>query len=51
VDGRPMRSACGFWFVSSRLPDDLPICPACIDDLPDASAVHAMLNQPIPGRS
>lgn len=51
VDGRPMRSACGFWFVSSRLPDDLPICPACIEDLPDASAVHTMLRQRIPGRS
>lgn len=45
VECRPIRSVCGVWFVSSRVPDGLPICADCIEALPDASLVHEMLHE------
>lgn len=45
VEKRAIRSVCGFWFVSSRVPDGFPICEECIDALPEASAVHRFLRQ------
>jgi hypothetical protein len=45
VEKRAIRSVCGFWFVTSRVPDGFPICEECADALPDASAVHTFLKQ------
>lgn len=45
VEKRAIRSVCGFWFVSSRVPDGFPICEECIEALPEASAVHRFLRQ------
>lgn len=45
VECRPIRSVCGLWFVSSRVPDGLPICRDCMEGLPDASFVRALLDQ------
>ena len=45
VECRPIRSVCGLWFVSSRVPDGLPICSDCTEGLPDASIVRALLER------
>lgn len=43
VEKRTIRSLCGFWFVASRLPDDLPLCRECYDALPEASNARRLL--------
>ena len=43
----PMRSACGTWLVSSQDPTGMEVCPKCVDQLPDMSAMRDMLRQRI----
>jgi hypothetical protein len=31
IDGKAMRALCGVFFVNTRLPDELPLCPACVE--------------------